>query len=171
MRAFESIDGEVEVGYDAHFEHRWRVVEIAGRAIMVLVVLAAMAGLLGAGPFSHRTVSSPASGIAADFEPVARFGSQTMITLHLSPRACGGDTTIWLSNKFIEPMGLRNIMPRPASITPRAAGMLLHYALGAAPCQGDEIRLFAEPNGIGFVPLRLRLDGKPALALSPFVVP
>ena len=43
MRSFDSINDEVENGYNARFEHRWRIAEIVGRAIMALVVIAAFA--------------------------------------------------------------------------------------------------------------------------------
>ncbi len=171
MRHFDPVDDEVQVGYDERFERRWRVTELCGRLVMLLVVAAGLVGLLGRGPYSHHTVRSKASGLAVDFEPVSRFGDQTMITLHLRPVSCADGATIRLNNTFIEPMGLLRIMPRPLSSTPLPDGIALRYALDPAHCAGTEIRLFAEPTGIGFVSLKLRLDDRPVLPVRLFVVP
>ena len=171
MRRFDSINDEIQVGYDARFEQRWRIVEIAGRIVMLLVVGAALFGLLGRGPYSHRSTSSAASGLTMDFEPVTRFGVQSMLTLHLHPLSCGDGATIWLSNKFIEPMGLLRTTPLASSTTPRPDGIALHFPLDPRHCQGAEVRLFAEPSGIGFLTLQARLDHRAILPATLFVVP
>ena len=171
MRPFDAINDEVEVGYDAGFEHRWSYVEVAGRAVMLLVVAAALLGLLGQGPFSHHSVSSAASRLTIDYEPIARFGNTTQLTLHAKPRSCDQGMTIWLNSRMIEPMGLQDVEPRPFSSTPLADGMLLHYPLRPDDCRGAVVRVFAKPSGLGIIPLRARLDDGAALSWHALIVP
>jgi hypothetical protein len=171
MRPFDPINNEVEVGYDGRFERRWHYAELAGRAVMLVVVTAALTGLLGRGPYSHHTIGSGATGLAVDYEPVARFGNMTQITFHASPASCGHGMTLRLSSKFIEPMGLQTVIPRPLSSTPLPDGMLLHYDLQPDTCQNAVVRLFAKPAAIGFVPLQAQLNAYPELAWKTFILP
>ena len=171
MRQFNSINNEVEVGYDDRFEHRWRYISLVGRAVMLLVVLAAMAGLLGQGPYSHHSVASASGRLKVDYEPVARFGNVTQITLHLRPVSCDRGMTIRLNGNFIEPMGLQTELPLPFSSLPLADGMLLHFNLDPSRCQDAMVRVFAKPSGIGPIALQAQLDSDPALGWRAFIVP
>ncbi len=171
MRQFDSINDEIEVGYDQVFEHRWRHVALVGRTVMLLVVVAALLGLLGQGPFSHHTVTSASSRLSVDLEPVARFGNATQITLHARPVSCSQGMTIWLGSKFIEPMGLQSVLPRPLFTTPMADGMLMHFGLSHENCQNAVVRVFAKPTEIGYLPLKARLDQDAVLPWHVFIVP
>lgn len=171
MRQFNSINDEVEVGYDEKFEHRWRYVTIVGRLLMLLVVVAAMIGLFGQGPYSHHSLASASGRLRVDFEPIARFGNVTQITFHLKPVACDGGMTIRVNGNFVEPMGLQLDIPQPVSSIPTADGMLLHFDLDPARCQNALVRLFAKPSGIGPVLLQAQLDRDPMLSWHVFVVP
>ena len=171
MRQFDPINNEVQVGYDAAFEHRWRVAEIIGRVIMLLVVAAALLGLLGRGPFSHHTIGSAGSGLLVDYEPVMRYDDITQITLHAMPLSCDHGMRIWVNSKIIEPMGLQNSIPRPLSSTPLPDGLILHYDLKPGACQNTLVRLFVKPSTVGPVPLKVRLDLNQPLAWHVFVMP
>jgi hypothetical protein len=72
------------IGFDQKFEKEWRKLEIGSHWVMVLFVLAALAGVFGRGPFSHRTHKTSDGRLAIDFEPLARWGTTTQLTVHLS---------------------------------------------------------------------------------------
>ncbi|MCQ8240919.1 hypothetical protein [Rhizosaccharibacter radicis] len=175
MRQIDILNDELQVGYDRMFEERWRRAELLGRAVMLLVVLAALAGLLGRGPFSHHSLRSPDGTLVVDFEPVARSGTDTQITLHLSPAACQEEAAIWLNGNFVEPMGLSGSQPMPLRSEARPDGVVIHVGTPRANCRDTMIRLFAKPTGAGPVRLQARLlddpDGRAALAWTQLVLP
>lgn len=117
-------DGELEVGFNEPFERSWRRAEQVGRVAMLLVVVAGVAGLMGKGPFSHRTSATADKALAVDREPVARYGTATMVTLHLdmAKLAPGHDWTVHLNGAFVEPMGLHEVAPVPLCARRRRAG-------------------------------------------------
>jgi hypothetical protein len=157
MRSYEVVNNEVQVGYDRSFETRWRHAELVGRVVMLLVVAAAMLGLLGRGPYSHHSMTSPGKGLVVDFEPVARSGTSTQVTLHLYPSSCDRDASVWINGHFVEPFGLSDFAPRPVRSEPRPDGMVLHFPLLKGECRDTMIRLFAKPTGTGPVQLQARL--------------
>jgi hypothetical protein len=90
MRGATTVNEEFEVGFDQNFESHWYRAEQVGRIIMVLSVVVSALGLLGRGPFSHATVRSATGAITVDYEPVARQGTATVITIHVKKAAGRG---------------------------------------------------------------------------------
>lgn len=151
-------DGELEVGFNEPFERSWRRAEQVGRVAMLLVVAAALTGLMGRGPFSHRSSAAADKALAADREPVARYGTDTAVTLHLDMTkfAPGHDWTVHLNHAFVEPMGLQRITPVPLRQMAEGGGLALTFAFEA-----DEpdamIRLMLKPSGVGLQHLTARV--------------
>src|SRR3569833_3388571 len=116
----DAIDDELEVGFDQTFERKWRRLELASHAIMALFVLAALLGLFGRGPLSHRTQMSANGRLSLDYEPLVRWGTSTQVTVHLSTpdvRPATGEGAfqkIWVSvnNAVVEPLGLQLLIPQ-----------------------------------------------------------
>jgi hypothetical protein len=171
QRGASPVNDELEVGYDARFERTWHRAEIAGRVVMVLIVAAGLAGLFGRGPFSHHTEATAARTLSADFEPVARWGTPTDVTLHIRPPP--GDqheVRIRLSSQFVEPMGLSGTLPRAE--VERAAGgdLLLTLSLPPAPTEAL-LRIKLNPIAIGPVSLFAQVDGGERLTWTQVVLP
>lgn len=140
--------GELEVGYNEPFERAWRRAEQVGRVVMLLVVIAGMAGLMGKGPFSHRTSATASGALAADREPITRYGTGTTVTLHLDTTkfAPDHDWTVHLNHAFVEPMGLQQITPMPLRQAAEGGGVALTFVLG--PGERDAmVRLMLKPSG------------------------
>lgn len=151
-------DGELEVGFNEQFERSWRRAEQVGHVAMLLVVMAAMAGLMGRGMFSHRTSSGADKALAVDREPVARYGTSTTVTLHLDMAkfALGHDWAVHLNQAFMEPMGLQQITPMPLRQAAEGGGLALAFAF--EPGKPDAlIRLGLKPSGVGLVHLTARI--------------
>lgn len=152
-------DGELEVGFDEEFERSWRRVARVGRVAMLLVVVAGVTGLMGKGPFSHRTSATADKALAADREPVARYGTGTTVTLHLDMTkfAPGHDWAVHLNRAFVEPMGLQQITPTPLrQAAEGGGGLALLFAF--APDEPDAmIRLTLKPSGVGLQHLAARV--------------
>jgi hypothetical protein len=177
-RGAAPVNNELEVGYDAAFESRWRHAELVSHICMALIVAAALAGLFGRGPLSHRTHQTEDGRLAVDFEPIARYGTSTQITLHLSPDVPSigalsilepGTAHVVLSSALIEPMGLQQVIPSPASSEAVGSGIGLVFNVPAGKKRA-EVRLVIKPNDVG--PIRLDVSqGSSRLSFNQFVLP
>ena len=159
LRGADAIHGgEFEVGYDARFERAWLRVEQVGRVVLALVVAAGLAGLLGRGPYSHRRSETASGALAVDYEPLARYGTATMVTLHFDTTRFdpAHEWVIHLNNAFVEPMGLKEVMPTPSKQAADGAGLAVSVSL--APDRRDAlVRFYLHPTEIGRMHLEARV--------------
>lgn len=155
MRGADTVNEEFEVGFNQRFESGWYRAELAGRVVMVVFVACAAIGLLGRGPYSHRTVVSAHGTMRIDYEPIARHSTATTVTVHLHNR---GDmpqpVELTLDQHVVEPMGFQHAIPQPNSASITESGVRLTFL--EQPRQDDAlIRLDLAPNAVGPVPVQL----------------
>ena len=166
----DRINEEFEVGFDRSFESRWQRAEQFGRVVMVAFVAAGLAGMLGRGPYSHRTEKTAQSALAVDFEPVARSQSTTQVTLHLDNPTGAPTLDLFIGTNMVEPMGLRRMVPQPVDVKAVQNGLVL--TLAVPPDTRDaELRLMLQPIGLGPNQMMARLRGHAALRWTQFVLP
>ena len=146
------VNDELEVGFDVDFEYRWSVAERFGRAFLLVVMLAGIAGVLGSGPLDHASIGTVASGGHVDDQPVARYGTATQITVHLPP----GATSFRIGSAFIEPLGLATILPQPLRAVPEGGGIRLFFP-GAPTGQASLVRFKGKPSVAGVVPVSVEI--------------
>ena len=170
LRGASAVDDEVEVGFDADFEVRWARAETISHGVMVLVVLVALTGLLGHGPLSHETIWAPDGRVAVDFEPLARFGTSTQVTLHLSSQPGILDRVpVVLSSSVVEPMGLQQIIPTP--VISRAAGRELAYSFDISPGKDSGlVRFVFKPGVVGPINLYAKV-GQDTVSWTQWILP
>ena len=161
-----SVNNELEVGFDADFENRWSTFERVGRIVLLLIVIAAFTGFLGAGPFDHATAGTVASGGSVDYEPIARFGTTTQTTIHLPP----GVATVRIDSGFIEPLGLTTILPQPLEARPDGGGTRLVFALDD-PGRPNLIRLSGKPSQVGPISIKVVFGNGVVRRWREFVLP
>jgi hypothetical protein len=170
VRGADPVNDELEVGFDQAFEQAWYRVSVGVRWAMLVFAVLALAGLLGRGPLSHAHKEAAGGGFGVDYEPVARFSTTTLVTVHVSnpgdtPRA----VDLLLSQGFIEPMGFERAIPLANVSSISAAGMTLRYLV--PPHQPDAmVRLEIMPTTIGPVALYAS-DGSARIDWTMFVVP
>ena len=170
MRGATTVNEEFEVGFDQKFESHWYRAEQIGRIIMILFVTVSALGLLGRGPFSHATVRSATGAISVDYEPVARLGTTTVVTVHVKrPQEGPRPIELRVNQQMIEPMGYRRSIPLPEAS--RVSGRGISLTFTAVPDSPEVlVRLELMPSAVGFVPLYVG-DGTDSVEWSPLVVP
>jgi hypothetical protein len=179
LRGAAPVNNELEVGYDAPFEGRWRYIEKASHIFMALFVLCSLSGLLGRGPLSHRTLETEDGRLAADFEPISRYGTTTQLTLHLSTSgsinaSSPGDASampvrVFLGSALVEPLGLQQVIPRPASSEAVDGGLV--YTFNIPPGKDSAlVRFVLKPAVVGPVHLESR-QGSETLSWIQWVLP
>ena len=168
LRGADPVNGELEVGYNHHFERRWHGYELLGRAVLVLVTAAGLAGLLGSGPYSHRTIE--AGGLAVDFEPIARWNTPTQVTVHIRPTDAMATADLRLDSNFVEPMGLQGSVPTGLAEAADGRGFILSVAI-APGAKEALVRLHARPTQMGPIHLAVRLGDAQPLRWTQYVLP
>jgi hypothetical protein len=171
LQGADRINDELEVGYDARFERSWTHAEWVGRGLMLLFATAGLAGLLGRGPLSHRTVSPPGGSLTVDFEPIARSQTPTQVTFHLHNDG-GSDPAmhLFISTNVIEPMGLHTIDPQPLESRVVDGGLLLTFLV--PPGTKDAIvRMTLDPTELGDNQLSVKLGDAATVRWNQVVVP
>ncbi len=170
MSGAETVNDEFEVGFNQAFEARWYRAEQAGRVVMIAFTLAAGLGFLGRGPFSHATTESPDGSLTVNYEPVARHGTSTMITVHIKrPMPTPHQIELRINQQIIEPMGFQHTVPPPDGTSVTDNGIRLTYNEPANQ-QDVLVRFEAAPNAIGLVPLTVS-DGAQTIDWHVLVVP
>ena len=168
LRGASTVNDELEVGFDDKFEYDWWRLERVGRVGMCLVVAAAIAGALGAGPLDHGRVGRLGDG-AVDYQPLARYATGTQLTLHLPPAVRDGEQIVTISSSFVEPFGLQTIDPQPIRQRSEQGRLELTFAVRGGGTD-NYVRLHGKPVQVGVIPLAVDMPGR-SLRCRIFVLP
>ncbi len=170
MQGAEPVNDEFEVGFNQTFEAHWYRAEQVGRVVMVLFALAAGLGFLGRGPFSHASTQSTGGGLSVDYEPIARHGTATTITVHIKhPHDTVDPINVSVNQQIIEPMGFQRSIPLANASSVTDSGIRLSFTEPSG--QHDVlVRFELLPNAVGFIPLHVS-DGTDTIDWSMLVVP
>lgn len=154
LRGADAVNGELEVGYNEQFESRWHATQIVGLICMVVFLSACAAGVFGRGVFSHRSKASADGSLHVDYEPVAREGTGTQVTFHVSNmRDKAVPVVIYVSSHAAEPLGLDHTLPLAQSAVISDHGLLFRFMIGAHQAD-SKIRFATMPTAFGVAHVR-----------------
>ncbi len=161
---------EIARGFYPAFEDRWRRAEVIGRWLMAAFIALNVLGLFGRGLFSEWTRANPDGSLAVDYEPVTRFGANSVVVLHTRVPPGGDRVAVTLSTELANLFGLETITPRPSAWEAGDTGIRLVF-----PVRPGEktvmIRFAGTPNFRSRVALWARLDAGETVSWSQYSVP
>lgn len=160
---------ELDIDQDLEFQRRdWTFERIGWIGILVLVV-AALAGLFGQGPLSDTQRVTPDNSLRVEYDRFERRGAESKLTIFVRrDSAAGSAVSLWINDAFLKGIRLEQIDPQPVRQVSVGDRTLFDIAVA-----GDSARLtFAfRPTEIGSRRLELGIMGREPLSLSQFVYP
>ncbi|MGH9943441.1 MAG: hypothetical protein ACRD9R_13925 [Pyrinomonadaceae bacterium] len=163
--------GDIEIGEDMRTQRRQWAIERIGWVLMLLVALAALAGLLGPGPLSGTSAATPDSLLQVEYNRFERRQSPVMLRVRLGPGAArGGQLRLSLNRDYVEGIQIERIEPEPDTVEAHADRYV--YVFNAPDISGATSVTFRfEPNRYGRAPVRLWIEGGPQLSFRQFFYP
>jgi len=170
MRPSPPMPEEAKAGFYPDFERGWHKAELVGSAVMLLVVGATLAGLLGGGPVSLWTRKAKAGGLEIEHSPVVRFGTPTGLTIRATAPPGQDKVAITLPTSIVRGYGLQSVFPQPLEW--RAGEHDIRMVFPVQPGAHEAtIQVGGMPSGSGLIRLSARLNDGPALRWSQVVLP
>lgn len=148
-------------------QRRIKAAQRIGASILLLMLLAALAGLFGrGGPMADaRATQGPLEVTAPRF---ARYLAPTRIEVRID-RAPGDSVTVALQGELADAFHARTIEPRPDRVA--TTGDATVYRFVAVPGRPHRMRFDGQMETIGPVAGSVRVEGGPAVETDTFVYP
>lgn len=141
---------------DLRFQRRsWRV-ERAGTWLLVLVLAAAAAGLLGSGPLSRGVASG--GGLHVEFQRFAQYQTPERLVVRVEP-AGAAEVRLWVDRAYLERVRVEAMLPPPVRVEGAADRVVFVFA--AASGAPFRVSFDTHPEALGFLHARLGLAGEP----------
>ena len=86
-----------------------------GWTVMALLLLAALAGLMGPGPLSSRTASAGPS-LKIQYDRFTRYHSPASLHVTVAPASGADQIRLDLDRRFLEAIELESVTPQPARV-------------------------------------------------------
>ena len=166
----ETIQGLEDPQLLRHQRSEW-VIERVGWCAMGLIVVAAMAGLLGPGPLTSWTKSNPNGALTVDYYGIERYESPACLKIRLDPRQTGaGDVKLAMSRDFADEVTPETIMPRPQSVEVVRNNIVYTFKLSDLGTEGLITYRF-KYDDYGIFRYELTLNDQEPLQLRQYVLP
>ena len=124
-------DPGLEIGVDRPLQERLWFWQRVGWLVMLLLVLAALAGVTGtSGPASRGRIE--AGGSTLDYPRIARWQAADSFSIEFAEDA-GGATEVLIPGKFIDVFAIESVTPQPSRVTATPDGHLFEFALAETP--------------------------------------
>jgi hypothetical protein len=158
---------DLEIEEDMPGQRRQWIAERCGWIAMGLVLVAAMAGLLGRGAISSATVQSAGGAVTVHYERLARLHAPATLRVVAAPPA--EELSLALPRAYLASVQIEHIVPEPA--TTRLEGEDLVYVFPVASRSAVEVVFRFKMDALGPLEGSVRVDGHPPLGFSQFVYP
>ena len=163
--------GDLEVHQDLPHERlEWKI-ERVGWVVLLLVLLGALAGLLGPGPLSRATAGQEDSALRVQYNRLARHQAPEILGVRIAPAADrDGQVRLWLSAEYVHSIELHHIDPEPEHV--EAGPKRFTYTFNFSDAQSPTtVKFHFEPNTFGRLPVAIGLDEGPQLDFTQFIYP
>lgn len=155
---------DLEIDEDPAFERRSQRFERIGIGVMVVLMVAAVLGLLGSGPLGHATVRT--EGLGLDYQRFSRYQSSEPLTLRLDGSATRApEVRVWLDREYLDGARIEAVLPPPVRVEGAADRVILVFAV-AEPERPLTVSLTLQPERLGPVRGRAGLEGPAAAAVG-----
>ena len=108
--------GMLEVSDDPKFTRMSWKAERIGWWGLAAVIAAGILGLLGSGIFSGVTAGKAGDPLRVDFERFGHFETDDRLTVTFRPRVRDGLVALWIEDRYLDHVEIREIVPAPARI-------------------------------------------------------
>jgi hypothetical protein len=155
--------------HDAFQRQEWRAQRL-GWLLMALLVLAALAGLLGGpGPFSWTTATGADGALRVEYQRLGHFEADEVVTLTVAPAAVTGDSVdLELAGAWVRGVDLRGVSPEPQEQVTTTYGLRLTFA--TEPGAELSVQVAYRPAEVGSLHGGVRLEGE-SVDFGQFVYP
>lgn len=141
---------ELQLEQDLEFHRRsWRVQRVCW-ALLALFLLAALGGLMGAGPLSDDTLSAADGRFELEYERFVRMHAPSRLRIHFAPEAVrAGELRVWLDRRYVEDTRLDAVVPQPTRV--ELGADRLTYVFAAAEGEPAAVTFDLQLNKFGRV--------------------
>lgn len=163
--------GSLEIDQDMDFQRRAWLVQRIGWVVMALIVLAALLGLFGTGPFSHTTAGAIDGPLRLEYSRFSRYKSPSMLRIHFAPGLVReNQVRLWFSQPYLEALEIEHITPEPSAV--EISGDRLIYTFEVADVgQSNVVTYYAQSDKIGSVMGQIGVVDGPALTFNQLFYP
>lgn len=160
-----------QVDYASPLERRRTViVHRIGTAVFVLLLIAALIGLVGDGPLSGAQSGSDDSSLRVEYRRFVHYQGPATLNLRVSAgTATNGIIHLQLSRIFVEKVEIERIEPEPESAT--VGTQFITYAIRTETNQAAAIKVRFQANHFGRLHYRAGLSGRSTVQLQHFAYP
>jgi hypothetical protein len=161
--------GDLEQERDLRFQGRAWVIQRGGWLVMLLIIVAALLGLLGAGPLSSATAET--GPLQLQYSRFERRHAPAALEVRVENRAFHqGQVELWLASDYLEHIEITSIIPEPEGVIEAGDRAVYRFKVDEE-AEAAMIRFALEPDDSGPSTGRIGVVGGPELAFWQFVYP
>lgn len=141
-----------------------------GWAVFALIVVAALAGLIGPGPLSWASARAPSGLVEVEYSRFVRHIGDSGVELRVQPDPAQPDTArVWISSEYLSGVNLQQVTPQPDTWTIVDDGVVLAFPTGGpVPVH---VRIHLRPDEIGLLRGAAGVPGQEPVEFWQFVYP
>jgi hypothetical protein len=146
------------------------MIQRVGWSVLLVVVIAALAGLIGHGALSSKVAVSPDGNVRLEYEKYLHYAEKNTLELSVDLAGSGDELRITLGREWLDKAVIQRIMPEPVREELGDAENV--FVFRAGPGGGSKsIRIHFEPHAYGSARGTLRVNGSAALDFEQFIYP
>jgi hypothetical protein len=151
--------------------HRWQFfAERVGWCAMFAILAFALLGGFGRGWLSSATASSEEDSLSVEYERFGRKNASCELRIRVAPRLVGDRLQVNFDREFIDNVRVETFMPQFESAARDAEGVTFAFQIESGVGE-PLIELSYQPEKVGPLPCRIRVNDSEAIALNQFIYP
>lgn len=148
------------------------ICERVGWGILALILLAALLGFLGPGPFSWRDCTSADGSIRVQYNLIERYEAPAELRMVVKAAdASNGDVRLAISRTLVDEITPSSVSPVPSSIETVGDRMVYTFAMRDLNEQQGRIVARYQNDTFGVLQYDIGLEGREPVSITQYVLP